>query len=146
VNTIELQLKLQNCRVAAPLPILARSDDAAYAAAIEMPHLPACHACAPRCTFMHSSTASSVSLFIDPAHGIQAQFREGLGSPELLVRTPDGALAPLSGPVPVPEVAAGSKHTVVVYMGVTRPGQLQLAAQLTCTLNSVRGLHHPSVQ
>lgn len=54
------------------------------------------------------------------------------------MRTPAGHLAPLSGLVPVPEVSAGGSHAVVVYMGVGRAGQLQLAAQLTCTLTSVR--------
>ena len=101
-----------------------------------MPSVPCTRPTLPLHAVWHGH--SSVSLLAIIAHGMQAQFREGLGSPELLIRTPDGALAPLSGPVPVPEVAAGTSHTVVVYMGVARPGQLQLAAQLTCTLTSVR--------
>ena len=69
---------------------------------------------------------------------LQAQFREGLGAPELLLRTPDGVLAPLSGPVPLPEVPAGAARSVVLHMSVPRLGQLQLAAQLTCTLIDAR--------
>ncbi len=127
-----MHIRVLPCSVAAPLPVLA-------CMAVLQPHQML--GCPPSRAPMHpdlQSRMGSMRTHVDPTRGIQAQFREGLGSPELLVRAPDGALAPLSGPVPVPEVAAGSSHTVVVYMGVSRPGQLQLAAQLTCTLTSVR--------
>jgi hypothetical protein len=79
----------------------------------------------------------------------QAQFREGLGAPELLVRTSAGALTPLSGPVLLPELHVGAGHSVIIHMRVRRLGQLQIAAQLTCTLVNVRGclpsLRGPSI-
>ena len=45
---------------------------------------------------------------------------------------------PISGAVPLPEVPPGASRSAVVHMRVGRLGQLQIAAQLTCTLANVR--------
>lgn len=74
----------------------------------------------------------------------QARFREGAGAPGLLVaHGAGGGLMPLAGPLAVADVEEGGNTRVVVHVAVDRPGQVQLAAQLTCTLNPTSPVRCP---
>ena len=49
-----------------------------------------------------------------------------------------GFPSPISGAVTVPDTNEGESCRILVYVAVERPGQVQLAAKLTCTLGTVR--------
>lgn len=62
----------------------------------------------------------------------------------MVASNPGGDLSPMSGPVTVPDTNEGESCRILVYVAVERPGQVQLAAKLTCALDTVRP--NPTVQ